>query len=133
MPRKSEALKELEAKYAKAMELINQMSLNHAGLTAQFAVNRQPMNTGQLVVGVRNVSNYTVGLIDKTSGVPVEYNLTPERQGSADPNVCAVLSYAFWQKVRVSAHVRDGLIVRDDSVVGVSDNVAPADRPQDRP
>lgn len=133
MPRKSPALIALEEKYAKALETINQLSLNQAMLSSHVGTMRPQMPAGQLVVGVRNVSNYTVSFTDKTSGVPVEYTLHPEMPGVADPNTRAVVSYAFWQKLRVGKQVAEGLIVRDDSVLGNSDNAAPADRLGDLP
>jgi hypothetical protein len=134
MAKKSAALVELEQKYAKALETIDQMATQQAMLTQQLgSVHRAPMMTGQLMVGIRNVSNYCVGFVDKTSGTPIEYNLNPEVPGSPDPKTRAVVSYAFWQQLRKGSQVAKGLIVRDDSVLGPADNAAPADRPEDLP
>jgi hypothetical protein len=123
MPRKSAALVALEEKYAKALETINQLTLNQAMLSAHVGAARQHVPQGQLVVGIRNVSNYTVSFTDKTSGVPVEYTLHPEMPGLADPNTRAV----------ISKQVAEGLLIRDDSVLGTSENAAPADRLGDLP
>jgi hypothetical protein len=133
MPRKSAEFVELEKKYEEALKTIEAISRNQAMLTAQFGASRPTVPSGQLVVGIRNISNYTVGLIDTTSGIPVEYSLSPEIPGVSDPRTRAVVSYAFWQKLRVSSQVSNGLIMRDDSVLGEADNVAPADRPKDIP
>lgn len=126
-------LAELETRYAKALETIDKMSQQQAQMAAQLgsAGNRHYGPTGQLVVGIRNVSNYSVGLIDKTSGQPIEYNLNPEVDGVADPRTYAVISYAFWQQLRTGRQVGRGVIIRDDSILGPADNSAPEDRPQD--
>lgn len=133
MPRKSKQYQELEAKYNKAIEALEAAARNQAMLSSQFGVARPMIPTGQLVVGIRNISNYTIGLIDTTSGTPMEYSLSPEIPGVADPTTRAVISYAFWQKLRVGSKVAQGLLMRDDTVLGAADNVAPADRPQDIP
>jgi hypothetical protein len=51
--------------------------------------------------------------------------------GTHDPKVRAVVSYVFWQSLRTGRFVGEGLIVRDDSVLGEADNLAPPDRPED--
>jgi hypothetical protein len=124
---------DLEARYAKALETIEALSRNQAALTAQLGAQqpRQFVNSGQLVVGIRNVSNYSVGLIDKTSGQAIEFNLNPEVPGVTDPRTRAVVSYVFWQQLRSGGQVGKGIIVRDDSVLGPADNAAPEDRPKD--
>ena len=135
MPRKSKQVVELEAQLAAALGMINSMTQQQATLTQSLgAAQRLPAGmSSQLVVGIRNVSNYTVGFVDTTSGVPTEYNLTPEVPGNPDPKTRAVVSYAYWQKLRKSSQVSKGIIVRDDSVLGEADNRAPADRPEDMP
>lgn len=132
MAKKQTAMQELEERYAKALATIEQMATQQAMLTQQLgAMQRGPVGSGQLVVGIRNVSNYSVGFVDKTSGTPIEYSLSPEVEGSADPKTRAVVSYAFWQQLRKSSQVSQGLLVRDDSVLGPADNAAPDDRPDD--
>jgi RNase H-fold protein (predicted Holliday junction resolvase) len=133
MARKSEQdkLAELESRYAKALETIERMAQQQAQMAAQLGASSKQYSGGQLVVGIRNVSNYSVGLIDKTSGQAIEYNLNPEIEGSADPRTSAVVSYAFWQQLRTGNQVGRGLIVRDDSILGPAENAAPEDRPQD--
>jgi hypothetical protein len=126
------ALSDLEARYAKALATIEQLSLNQAQLSAQLGMaSKHYAATGQLVVGIRNVSNYSVGMVDKTTGQAIEFNLNPERSGVADPRTRAVVSYVFWQQLRQGNLVGRGLIVRDDSVLGPADNAAPLDRESD--
>lgn len=130
--KKSAELEELEQKYAKALATIEQMATQQAMMAQQLGGrNHHYAPTGQLVVGVKNVSNYSVGMVDKTSGVPLEYNLNPEVAGRADPKTRAVVSYAFWQQLRKGSLVQKGLIVRDDTVLGPADNSAPEDRAED--
>lgn len=135
MPRKSQwedRYNDLEARYSKALATIEQMSQQQAQMAGQLGVaGRQYANTGQLVVGIRNVSNYSVGLLDKTTGKDIEFNLNPEIEGQPDPRTRAVVSFAFWQQLRTSPTVGRGLIVRDDSILGAADNAAPPDREQD--
>lgn len=129
--KKSAELEALEEKYAKALATIEQMATQQAMMAQQLGSHQRYAPSGQLVVGVRNVSNYSVGMVDKTSGVPIEYNLNPEVAGVADPKTRAVVSYAFWQQLRKGNLVQKGLIARDDSVLGPADNSAPEDRPED--
>lgn len=124
-------LAELETRYSKALETIERMAQQQAQMAAQLGASSKQYAGGQLMVGIRNVSNYSVGLLDKTSGTPIEYNLNPEREGVADPRTSAVISYAYWQQLRTARPVAQGLIVRDDTILGAADNAAPEDRPQD--
>lgn len=124
-------LAELEARYEKALETIERMAQQQAQMAAQLGASSKQFTGGQLVVGVRNVSNYSVGFLDKTSGQALEYNLNPEVPGVADPRTSAVVSYAYWQQMRTANQVGRGLVIRDDSILGAADNRAPEDRPQD--
>jgi hypothetical protein len=134
MPRMSwkEKVDELEKRYEAALATIERMSRDQMVMAQQLGVaHRSYAPSGQLVVGVRNVSNYTVGLIDNTSGRAIEYQLYPEVEGHHDPRTRAVVSFAYWQELRKGSLVGRGLIVRDDSVLGPSDGAAPPDRPED--
>jgi hypothetical protein len=128
-------LEELEERYSKALETIEQMSRNHAQMAAQIgqahAYSNQYAPSGQLVVGIRNVSNYSIGITDNTTGVPMDHQLNPEREDVADPRTRAVISYVYWQQLRTAPQVARGMIVRDDSILGPADNAAPPDRPTD--
>lgn len=123
---------DLESRYASALATIQQLSQNNAALSAQVGgAMRAPIMSGQLVVGIRNVSNYTIGLSDTTSGREIAYSLHPEIEGVADPKTKAVVSYVFWQQLRVGDLVGRGMIMRDDSILGPAENAAPEDRPGD--
>lgn len=126
---------ELEEKYAQALATINQLTVNSAAMAAQLGqgFGRTFGSSGQLAVGIRNISNYTISLEDMTSGQLVLHDLHPEIEGRPDPKTRAVVSYAYWQQLRTSKQYRLGLIIRDDSVLGAADNVAPPDRAEDLP
>jgi hypothetical protein len=85
---------------------------------------------GQMFVGVRNVSNYTISIPSTVTGEP-SLDLHAPAEGVADPNTVAIVSYAWWQQLRKGRHYRDGMIVRDDAVLAGNYNPAPPDRPQD--
>lgn len=129
-PKDKDRVKDLEGRLAAALDAIERLSQANAAMAGQVGVSR-PVMTGQLVVGIRNVSNYGVGLVDTTTGQRIEYNLNPEVAGSPDPHTRAVISYAFWQQLRQSPTYAKGLVIRDDSILGPADNVAPPDREQD--
>lgn len=135
-PSKAQVEKEsdesLKQKYEEALATINQMSANMASMAASLGAQHRNPITGQLVVGVRNVSNYVVSFTDETTGTPVHYTLTPDIPGITNPKNRAVVSYAFWQSFRTNTKiVGRGLIIRDDSVLGAGDSVAPPDRDSD--
>lgn len=82
-------------------------------------------------VGIRNVSNNTVGVPINIPGEPA-VTLNAALQGH-DPNSVAVISYASWLPIRASRLVSDGLIVRDDSILGDQFVAGPADREEQMP
>jgi hypothetical protein len=134
MPRTSwkDKVDELEKRYESALALIERMSKDQATMAQQAGVaHRAYSPSGQLVVGIRNVSNYTVGLVDNSAGRAVEYQLFAEVPGHNDPRTRAVIGYVFWQELRKSNQVGRALIARDDSILGPADNTAPPDRPED--
>ena len=125
-------LAELESKYLSALQTIATMSTNNAMLSQHAGLaHRSPIMSGTLVVGLRNVSNYTIGLTDTTTGQEIVHTLHPEVAGFPDPKTRAIVSYAFWQQLRSGKQVGNGLIVRDDTVLGPAENAAPEDRPED--
>lgn len=133
-PRRSR-IAELEAKYESALATINHLSVNNAAMAAQIGqgFGRTYASAGQLTVGLRNISNYTVSFEDTTTGQTVVHSLHPEVPGRTDPKTRSVVSYAYWQQLRTSSEYRLGLIVRDDAVLGPAENVAPPDREEDLP
>jgi hypothetical protein len=118
-------------------ESIQRLMEQNAALTAALTQNRPnqagPAMTGlsQLSVGIRNVSNYVIGLTGSPLPGEGELQLTPRWDASSDPNNIAVISYAWWEKIRRGPIFGKGMIVRDDSVLGDYHIKAPLDRPQD--
>jgi hypothetical protein len=127
--RKSARVLELEAKLNAALEAVDRQSQYASTLAAQLGTSRAAPMTGALLVGIRNISNYTIGLIDTTNGQRTEYNLHAERPGFPDPQSRAVVPYAYWQQLRMGTQVAKGMIMRDEAVLGPSEYAAPADAP----
>jgi hypothetical protein len=96
------------------------------------AGNRAPAGA-RAVVGIRNISNTTVGLMNKIQGEQGEVSLHAERFGIFDPNTTAVISEQFWKTLKKGPLVAKGIIMRDDSVCAASEVLAPEDRESDLP
>lgn len=91
-------------------------------------------STNKPMVGLRNISSYTIGLVNHIPGEEGEVQLYAAVIGAEpDPLSCAVISYAFWKQVRVSKQYLNGMLVRDDSVLAASDTPAQEDRPGELP
>jgi hypothetical protein len=86
--------------------------------------------SGQMFVGVRNVSAYTISIPNTVTGEPA-VNLHAPRAGVHDPNTVAIVSYAWWQHLRRGREYGRGMIVRDDSILGGHYEAAPPDDPRD--
>ena len=103
---------------------LNQERMNHAPNIPTYG-STSPM------VGIRNVSDNTVGVPINIPGEPqVTLNAA---LGGHDPNSVAVISYAAWLQVRGSKLISKGLVVRDDAVLGEQFAAAPSDRPEQLP
>ena len=112
-----------------------QARLQTAVIASQLgnAANRGRIAPGQQVVGIVNVSNYSVGLIDATGIVAMEYSLAPSSEHVFVPQSQATIPFVFWQQLRHSKQVRDGFIVRDDSILSQEDYPGPEDKATDLP
>lgn len=97
----------------------------HAALNPQHAV-----PGSELMVGIRNVSDNTVGIPGFPKGTP-DVTLNPGLPG--EDNSTAIISYVHWLRLRNSDYTRKGRIIRDDSVLGIAFTPAPADLPVDIP
>lgn len=80
----------------------------------------------ELMVGIRNISDYTVGIPPVLPGDP-SLQLAPDF-GDNEPGSVAVISYAAWRELRKGKLVEQGMIRRDDSVLGSAFLAAPEDR-----
>lgn len=104
-------------------QLRNQIALMSASRQAN-----QPIISQGAMVGIRNISDYTIGIPAKF-GDP-ELQLFPDISHD-DPNSVAVVTFASWKALIKGQYVTRGMIVRDDSVMGPGYMVAPEDRDVD--
>jgi len=88
------------------------------GHRAQFA---------ELMVGVRNISDTTVGVKALFKG-DSDLQLNADF-GKEDPARTQIISYAWWRELRKSPYVGKGLLIRDDSTLGSLYQAAPPDLP----
>jgi hypothetical protein len=106
-------------------ELVNQ-------LTAQKGNDRDKF------VGIRNISNACIGVPNPVRGQVDLLNLHSDFIDPTDPtafmpnpNATQVVTHAVWMQLRRSSHYDNGLIVRDDSILGDSYEPAQADAPNE--
>lgn len=100
-----------------------------ASVMAMRGVRVERNTFGDVFVGIRNVSDTTVGIPPSFPGDPaIQLNAD---LGNSDPGRFGIISYAQWRELRKSDLVGRGIIMRDDSVLTGTYNAAPADRPDD--
>jgi hypothetical protein len=99
--------------------------VRHAAKNAFHAI-----QGSELVVGIRNVSDNVVGIKGWPEGEP-DISLNADVPGS--DNTSAVITYVHWRRLRSGPFVKQGLIIRDDSILGNAFNAAPPDQPGDLP
>jgi hypothetical protein len=87
--------------------------------------------SGKQMVGIRNVSSYTVSMPNKIAGEEGDVNVFPARFDYEDPQSTAVVSYQFWTQIRKGKLVARGQIIRDDSVCPDGVVLGPEDNPRD--
>lgn len=115
-------------------EMATQLATMQAQLAAVLAMGGQrTVVQGKAQVGIRNVSSYTIGLVNSIQGEQGEIQLSPARFTGEDPNSVAVISAQFWSLIRKGKLVQNGQLVRDDSVVSDATLIGPPDRPEDLP
>lgn len=132
MPRKKAAdpkLEQLAAENARLREMVELQSAaaqtHQARLASALPTHR--VAGGELMVGIRNICDSTVGIPPQFPGdipVTLHADLDPN-----DPRRVAVISYTLWRSIRGGSLVGQGLIMRDDTVLGDTFNIAPEDRP----
>lgn len=115
-----EELKKSEAAKGALVDMIAKQ-----GLTAPQA--------GQMMVGIRNVSNTTIGIAKSPVASEPPVQLHAVFGNEHDPSSVAIISWPWWQQLRKGKLVANGLIVRDDSILGSAYTRAPADDERDMP
>jgi hypothetical protein len=87
------------------------------------------------MVGIRNISSYTVGLKSPFATEPdvqlagPRYDPYEPTREVADGNIVSQISHKWWQQLRRESFVRKGMIIRDDSVLSAGVPRAPEDPP----
>lgn len=87
----------------------------------------------ELRVGVRNISDNTIGIKSPFKEEPDLQLFGDVLPADQNPSRSAVISYAWWQLLRKSVYMERGEIMRDDSILGDSYTPAPPDQPFDIP
>lgn len=131
-----ELRKQLEASQQAQEELRNmveQQTAANAAVKTRLAVQtsqQSPTPWSELMVGIRNCSDNTIGIPGKYGNADVQLHAN---LGSDDPGQTAIISYAWYREIRKDPLMRNGMIRRDDSILGTSFTAAPADSPGDLP
>lgn len=107
---------------------------------AEALANMRPTAVmGEPKVGIRNISNYTIGLVSPYQDEP-EVQLSGPRYERdnptcevVDPSMGAVISHKWWLALRRGDQMRKGMIIRDDSLLSADTVRAPADEERDLP
>jgi hypothetical protein len=124
-------LAETTALLAQMREMLAAEAAAKAQLQARLSVQGGGNAFGEMMVGIRNISSVTVGIapiIRGDSAIQLNANL-----GNGDPGTASVLSFAAWREFRKHRFVREGLVVRDDSVLGNAFTQAPVDQIHELP
>jgi len=103
---------------------------NAAHVTQLSTMDQHTPFSNTAYVGIRNVSDNTIG-IKGEFGQP-DLQLFADL-GTPEPGSVAAIPYAWWLRMRTGHHVRNGMIIRDDSILGKGFTPAPPDRPEELP
>lgn len=121
----NQKLREELAKLREAVDVESSAAAAYKGRLALSSSADTPWS--HLMVGIRNVSDYTVGIPPILPGdSPIQ--LAPSFNGD-EPGAVAVITYAAWRELRKGHLVERGMVCRDDSVLGTAFIPAPEDRP----
>ena len=104
-----------------------EQQITNTAVLAKLLQGQQGVNV-QAMVGIRNVSDYTVG-VAAAFGAP-EIHLFPAF-GKENPNTSTIIPYVWWRELRKGKLLEKGFIVRDDSILGEGYQTAPEDRKED--
>lgn len=96
---------------------------------------RTPSFAVEAMVGLRNISSYTIGIKSPYANEP-DVQLAGPRYDAEEPlvvipdmNSTATVSHKWWLQIRRSSWIRKGMIIRDDEVLSSGLVRAPADDP----
>lgn len=117
----------VEAQVAALTARLEQSETEKGALANLLARHGVAAPIGQLMVGIRNVSNTTVGISRSPMANEPDVQLHAVFGGQYDPASVAAISYVWWQQLRKGPLVGRGIITRDDTVLGTGVSSAPAD------
>lgn len=107
--------------------------------TALEGLQRPTAVMGEPVVGVRNISNYTIGVRSPFQDEP-DLSLSGAHYDPEDPTReipvaerVGQISHKWWLQLRQGPLVRKGMIVRDDTVISQGMVRSPVDLPSEVP
>lgn len=125
------ALQEAQRQNEQYREMVEQQAAANAAMKSRLSAYNPSQNPyAELMVGIRNVSDNTLGIAEMNGNA--EFQLMADF-GNGEPGSCQIIPYAQWRELRKGKFVRNGMIVRDDSIIGPGTPVAPDDRPEDLP
>lgn len=108
--------------------LMEQHIMNAAVLARMLTEQNKGQTSAQAMVGIRNISDMTVGERGAFGAPDIHLHASRDRN---DPNTVTVIPFAWWRELRKGKLVANGVIMRDDSVLGEGYLKAPEDRPED--
>lgn len=95
-----------------------------------LAIAARPAVASEPKVGIRNVSDYTVGIKGRFGEPDVQLHAA---FGPPTPGQVHVISWSFWRDLCKEEIIAKGMVIRDDSILGPGYTAAPADGPNDIP
>lgn len=107
-----------------------QAQTEQALLSRLAATSPNRATSSELMVGIRNISDNTLGLESPFPNEP-PIQLFADVGTGPNPGQVSAISYAWWQRLRKSNFMARGLLMRDDSIVSGSFMAAPPDAPED--
>lgn len=126
----TEKVKEQQAVIEKQEALIQQLAQANSRHVQHAAESRRPVQLSELMVGIRNISDYTLGAKSPYPDVERDLHLHGD-VGVPDPGTIGIVSYSWWQQLRRGPLMDRGMIMRDDSALGTLHTAAPADKPEE--
>lgn len=95
-----------------------------------LAIAARPASVTEPKVGIRNVSDYVVGIKGRFGEADLQLHAA---FGSPTPAQVAIISWSFWRDLCKEPIIAKGMVIRDDSILGNKFTSAPEDGPNDIP
>jgi hypothetical protein len=121
---------DLATENAQLRKMVDAQSQTEQALLSRLASVSPRVSASELMVGIRNISDNTIGLKSPFANEP-PIQLHADVGDDHDPARVSAISYAWYQRLKTSGYMQRGLIMRDDSILTGSYTAAPVDREQD--